>query len=400
MLKPLPKVLGVCFLINLLDGYDVQALGLAIPGISKEWGVAPDALRWAALTSLAGMALGAFSAGSLVRRLGERRLLLILLAAAALSCLGCGLAQSVRALAGFRAVTGFAVGGILPIVLSTVAASVAAEHRARWVAFMASAIGAGTIVASFSAPALMNAYGWRGVFVAGAVVPIVLLPLIWRWFPAMVVRPEKESASVQSATVARGALLAQLFTPQLKVRTTLLWITIACSLFVVYSLLSWLPALLVESGWRASQAARAAGWLGVGGMVGGLLLAWLVDQGKRRAALAVGYALSVVVLVAISTGVWSIPVWMLLLTGVGLFTVGSQLAVGALTATLYPAPLRVTAIGWGGGMGRIGAWIGPMCVAEFMQWGWTVREVMGALAIPQLICLACMVLLPTKTEDS
>jgi MFS transporter, AAHS family, 4-hydroxybenzoate transporter len=400
MLKSLPKVLGVCLLVNLLDGYDIQALGLAIPGISKEFGVAPDALRWAALTSLAGMALGAFSVGSLVRRLGERKVLLGMLTAAALSCLGCGLAQSVQTLAGFRLITGYAVGAILPIVLSTVAASVAVAHRARWVAFMASAIGAGTIVASFSAPALMQAYGWRGVFVAGAIVPIVLLPLIWRWFPTPEVRPSVESALNEPTSVRKGALLAQLFTPQLKVRTILLWITLACSLFVVYSLLSWLPSLLVESGWQASQAARAAGWLGVGGMIGGLLLAWLVDQGRRRAALVAGYALSIVVLVAISKGLWSIPVWMLLLTGVGLFTVGSQLAVGALTATLYPAPLRVAAIGWGGGIGRIGAWIGPMCVAQVMQWGWTVREVMGALAIPQLICLVCMMLLPKKMEES
>ena len=392
----LTRLLPVCLLINALDGYDISALGLAIPSLSSEWNLAPEALRAATLTSLGGMALGAFAVGPLAQRFETRRLLLALLITAALSCLGAAAAESVAHLAAWRLATGIAVGAILPLVLATVAGSIAPEHRARWVALMAAAVGLGTIVASFAAPVLLAAGGWRYMFLAGAIAPVVLLPLVWFGLPAGTVQSGPRTAGEQA-----WRMVGSLLSPSLRRRTVLLWISLGCSLFVVYSLLSWLPSLLVEDGWAIADAARAAGWLGIGGMAGGLLLAWQVDRGHTRVALASGFAVSVFVLAGIALTEWSRHAWFGLLLALGLCTFGSQLAIGALSATMYPAALRVTGIGWAGGMGRICAWVGPMGVAALMQAGVSVRAVLGLLAVPQFVCLACVLLLPDgfqKTE--
>jgi hypothetical protein len=44
-------------LATFLDGYDVQALGLAIPHMAREFGIAPPAFRFAASGSRVALAL-------------------------------------------------------------------------------------------------------------------------------------------------------------------------------------------------------------------------------------------------------------------------------------------------------------------------------------------------------
>ena len=40
------RVLILCALVTLLDGYDVQAMASATPSLAADWHVAPGGLRW------------------------------------------------------------------------------------------------------------------------------------------------------------------------------------------------------------------------------------------------------------------------------------------------------------------------------------------------------------------
>src|SRR5215472_14403762 len=60
----------------LFDGFDIQILGLAIPSIMREWGLARAAFAPVLVIGLAGMVLGSPLAGYLGDRFGRRTALI------------------------------------------------------------------------------------------------------------------------------------------------------------------------------------------------------------------------------------------------------------------------------------------------------------------------------------
>jgi AAHS family 4-hydroxybenzoate transporter-like MFS transporter len=65
--------------------------------------------------------------------------------------------------------------------------------------------------------------------------------------------------------------------------------------------------------------------------------------------------------------------------------IGSQPGVNALAATFYPTYLRSTGVGWGLGVGRVGAIVGPMIGGALLAQQWTIQQLFWAAAIPAVI---------------
>src|SRR3954471_20848638 len=65
---------GLCAATMFVEGYDAQLMGYVVPGIAREWGVAPTSLTPAIAFGLIGMALGAFFIAPLADSYGRRRL--------------------------------------------------------------------------------------------------------------------------------------------------------------------------------------------------------------------------------------------------------------------------------------------------------------------------------------
>ena len=75
--RPNWPVLILAFVAVVLDGYDTIALGLSVPALSEDWGVAPSHFTPAlSLTSL-GVALGYIAVGRLTARFGCRSVVLV-----------------------------------------------------------------------------------------------------------------------------------------------------------------------------------------------------------------------------------------------------------------------------------------------------------------------------------
>ena len=64
----------------------------------------------------------------------------------------------------------------------------------------------------------------------------------------------------------------------------------------------------------------------------------------------------------------------------GSCVVGGQPTVNALSGTYYPTYLRSTGIGWGLGIGRAGAIVGPWLVGQFMAAKWSIHDIFYASA--------------------
>src|SRR6185503_18818397 len=69
----------------------------------------------------------------------------------------------------------------------------------------------------------------------------------------------------------------------------------------------------------------------------------------------------------------------------GSCVVGGQPTVNALSRSYYPTYLRSTGIGWGLGIGRAGAIIGPWLVGQLIAGGWSIQDIFHLSAIPALV---------------
>ena len=69
----------------------------------------------------------------------------------------------------------------------------------------------------------------------------------------------------------------------------------------------------------------------------------------------------------------------------GTFLQGAFTALYAIAARVYPMELRATGIGWGSGIGRIGAILSPVLTAFLITAGWNLYSLFAALAAPVLI---------------
>jgi AAHS family 4-hydroxybenzoate transporter-like MFS transporter len=410
------RVVALCALATFLDGYDIQALGLAVPRMSEEWGLPPSAFAPALSASLVGIALGAVLLAPLADRWGRRPMLVAMMILIGLTTAGAALASNPMMLTAWRVITGLALGAAVPIATSLTSEYAPLRRRAALVALLIACMALGSFAAGIVAPALSELWGWRGIFAAGAALPLMMavvlfvsLPESLRFLIARNLKPQQVARQIDRIfphrsdvmplvalpTVIVRASVRALFAPVYRMRTILVWLIFWFNLFVIYSLISWLPTLLHSAGWTHDTAQRASGLVALGGIAGGLFIAWVADRGYAIAAVFIAYVATAVFLVLFIVGPSSVAAWIALLFLVGAGAVGGQMAAGSIaTAHYYPTDLRVTGVGWFNGVSRTGAIAGPIVLAALMKDGWASSQILGILAIPMLFCAAGVLMLP------
>jgi AAHS family 4-hydroxybenzoate transporter-like MFS transporter len=172
-----------------------------------------------------------------------------------------------------------------------------------------------------------------------------------------------------------------------------MWLGFAMNSFNLYLLVSWLPTLLTGAGWASTQAIHAMMFNQVGGVVGGVSLAWLMDRFGAERTLAAGCLLNAVALglfLVVPSGFFS---WGALLLVIGACTGGMQFAIISLAAGLYPSSILATGSGWASAVARIGAFVSPLVGGALIAAGVNPTLVIAGLAGPALICAMSMLAL-------
>jgi AAHS family 4-hydroxybenzoate transporter-like MFS transporter len=189
------------------------------------------------------------------------------------------------------------------------------------------------------------------------------------------------------------ASVRQLLAAGLLQRTVLLWVAYFCSLFVFYLLSSWLPTIMREAGHPISAAARIAAMAPLGGTIGALVLARLMDRLNPYYVLAASYLGSSLALGAIGLTI-DTPGWLAVAVFcAGFGVVGGQTGMNALAATLYPTQIRATGVSWALAMGRIGSIVGAISGGMLMTLFADTRTLFQLIAFPPVlgaIALACL----------
>src|SRR2546425_8898738 len=126
------RIFASCLAVALLDGLDLQTMGLAAPTLMREWKVPAEAFATVFSAAPAGMIVGALVLGRLADQLGQKRLIVM----ATLLFGGCTMltpfASTLGQLAVLRFVTALGLGGRLPHLTSLATAVAPGRARGRF----------------------------------------------------------------------------------------------------------------------------------------------------------------------------------------------------------------------------------------------------------------------------
>jgi MFS family permease len=396
-------VVGVA-VASFASGFGQFGVVAALGDVARGFGQASHSATLAEQAGLSGTALGiglaiirlaslgALPLTSLADRFGRRRMLLVTVAG--------GLAMTVVAAASpsywwFVAI--FACGRPLLSATNGLAQVAAAEQtasadRAKAVALIAAGYGAGAGVIAIVHSLASAVIGFRGVFVA-ALVPLALLPLIWRW----VEEPDRfavAAAGSQHPVPVLGAV-ARPFRRRLAVIVVLAFavsvITGPANSFVFL----FAQDFLHQRGVVTAAMVVGAGVAGLAGLLAGR---WLADRVGRR--LTGALAMVAVALFATLTYSGSAPA---LLAGyiLGVFAASVFApAAGALVNELFPTSVRASVAGWSLAAGVLGAVTGLVAFGAVA--GVDHRFTVAGLVtfLPAALVMAAFWLLPeTRGEE-
>src|ERR1700753_3823345 len=112
------RIVALCTLVALLDGLDLQAIGLAAPGMAADLHIPPAWLSAVFSAALAGLSLGAFSFGVLADRVGRKTVLIGATAWFGIFTICTALAPNFTVLLVFRFLAGVGLGGAMPSFIS------------------------------------------------------------------------------------------------------------------------------------------------------------------------------------------------------------------------------------------------------------------------------------------
>ena len=397
-------VLAVCLATMILDGYDIQVMALAVPTLAAGWALPPSSFGLALSAVVIGLTLGSGILGPLADRYGRRTLLVATLAAAGLCTALTATATTPAQFVAWRLLTGLALGAGLPACAALTAEYAPAPYRSFLMGVLNIGSPLGAFAAGFVAPPVLAAFGWRGAFLIGGGAPLLLallacaapesLKFLYARRPddprtAATLRriaPDADPQRVHLPAVEhrpRGSVLGLLQAP-LRARTLLLWGMVGLNLFNLYVLVSWLPTLLTQSGWTLTAALRGAVLIQAGGVLGGLLIARLMDAGATRRALVGGFGLSAACLLAF-TVLPSGTAWIVLLLLLGAGVSGSQLALNVLSAAYYPPAIKATGVSWAIVVGGIGSILAPLAGAWLLDLRLRPATILALLAVPALV---------------
>ncbi|HEK1767491.1 TPA: MFS transporter [Pseudomonas putida] len=397
-------VLTLCFLIVLVDGFDTAAIGYIAPALREEWGLLPAQLSPAFGAGLFGLLVGSLVFGPIADAIGRKRVLLVSVLVFGVGTLASAYAHSIESLTALRFVTGIGLGGAMPTCITLSSEYSPARRRMIMVTLSWSGFTAGLALGGMLAAQIIPLFGWRGVLMVGGIVPLAMLPLLAWLMPEsvrfMASSPKHGDAlrkvveritgsSYAGVTILDDERPAQvrspishLFIEGRAVRTLLLWLAFFCSLFVFYLLTSWLPSLLKDAGYDIAHAARVGAMVPLGGTVGAILLALLMDRVGPYPVLACSYLGAAVVIAVTGYLMGDIYGLAAAVFLIGFGVAGAQNGLNLVSATLYPTTARVTGVSWAMACGRSGSIVGSTLGAWLIAAAGTPVVFFHWLAIP------------------
>jgi putative MFS transporter len=410
------KVFNLIGVGMFFEGFDIY-IAASVLGATYKTGFSTLAQNGLFISmTFVGMTLGALLTGFLGDRYGRQftyQLNLLVFGAASLAS---AVAPDMTTLIVLRFLMGLGLGAEVVVGYSMMAEFFPAAIRGKWSGMMCTLVTAGLPVSAFIAWLLVPAFGWRVMFVLGAVGSAVAwflrreLPESPRWLvvmgrdaeaDALVSRFEKEAglASTSNLPSAADATTSHA-TGDLFQSPFLASLIVGCvSLMVANTLIQgfvvWLPTFFVGQGNSIAQSTGFALLMALGGPIGSALGALAADYLGRKLTIVAVSGLAIVLSVAFAVSATS-PVMPI----IGfLLTIPIYLLVAVLFAIyipeLFPTALRLRGVGICNAVGRSASIMVPLLIGPLF----TNLGIPGVItAMGGALLLMCMVVVAFGTE--
>jgi AAHS family 4-hydroxybenzoate transporter-like MFS transporter len=367
------RVVAICGLIQICDGYDVGSIGWAVPSLTHAWNLPPSAFALAFLWSNLGVMAGALASGPIGDRFGRKPLLLASIAIFGLASLLSAFTASLGVLSVLRFFTGLGIAGAFSGTTALTGDYTPQRLRATMIMVTFTGAPVGGFVGGQIVAALLRYYDWPVIFILGGLFPLMLLLVMALWLPesprfllAKANLAPRDRALLahlgitpgpsqhHGLDIARENPVKMLFGRGYALQTVLLWIIFFCSLLNLYLFVFWLPEVLHLTGMTPAEAVFATSLHALGGIVAVLYLGYLIDRAGPERSLALHYGIGAVFIALIALVAMPYAILLAVIFFSGVTSIGSQTGANATCGALYPARMRTSGIGWALGIGRLG----------------------------------------------
>ena len=362
----------LCFAVAILEGFDIQAVGVAAPKLAPEFGFNPGQMGWLFSISNIGLVIGASIGGWLADRIGRKPVFIASVIIFGVFTLATSYAHNYETFFVVRLLTGLGFGAALPNMMALSSEISSANNKALTAAaiFCGMPLGGGTcaLITQF----LPKDFDWRTLFIIGGLLPALLAPALY-FFMAETLDRSKTKAQATHSTVTA------LFGEGRASPTLLLWIIFLPTLMILYLILNWLPTLVVGNGLPKAVAPQASIAFNYASVIGALCFGFIVDRLGTRWPLAIAYGVLIIVLMQLGSAT-DLSSILLFSAGAGFFLMGANYSLYGVAAPYYPKSMRGTGSGASVAVGRIGSILGPMLAGYLLSGGATATTIMKYLA--------------------
>ncbi|WP_370633867.1 MFS transporter [Deinococcus sp. RIT780] len=410
------RLLLICGLTFAADAMAVLVMGFALNGVQAHFGLPDDSPTVTLLTvaTFAGMLIGAPLWGRVADRFGRRPVFLTTVTLGVLFGLLGAFAPNVWVLLAARVLTGFAIGGTMPVDYALMAEFMPAAQRGRFLVIVEGFWVIGTLLLTLLAAAtaawLPAGDGWRWLLALTALPGLAGLfvrlgvPDSPRWLSARGRMDEARAALAQLARrngralppeplapplpiPRRASRFAGLLGPALRDRLLLMgaaWFGMSLG---YYGIFSWLPTYLRANGFELSETYATTLLLAAAQVPGYLLSSLLVEWVGRRATLV-----SFMLVSALGAYLFLLagtPTGVLLTSALLSFSLlGTWGALYAYTPELFPTLLRASGMGMVSAFARLGSLISPFAGALLL--GGQLVQALTVFAALFVLSAACV----------
>jgi len=333
----------------MLDAMDVLLYAFVLDHVRAEFGIDDRMSGLLLALPLLASAVGGVLFGWLADRFGRTRALMASILVYSVATAACGLVSSVGQLAAARLLVGLGMGGEWATGAALVAETWPAEHRGKALGLMQSAWAVGYAAAAALNAVVLPAFGWRAVFLAGLLPAMVTL-----WIRRSV---EESPLWLAGPQDAKPAALAQVLIGRGARLTWTIAAMNAATMFAWWGLFSWIPSFLarpLDQGGAGLSLLRSSTWIvlmQVGMWLGYVSFGFIADRvGRKRTY--VTYLIVAAVLVPLYATSRHPALLLALGPIVAFFGTGYFSGFGAVTAEIFPTPVRATAQGLTYNLGR------------------------------------------------
>ena len=380
---------GICFLIAVIEGLDIQAAGIAAAGIREHFALDSSQLGIFFSAGILGLLPGALLGGRIADRIGRKKVLIISTAVFALFTLCTVWVNSFQSLLAVRFLAGAGLGAAMPTLITLASEAVQPENRGRAVGLMYCGMPVGAAILSLIASTDFGA-NWKNIFYLGGLLPVVVIPVMMLFLPESKEFLKAQHQLQNEPSTPQGSF-KDLFRQDNLLRTVLIWLSYFFTLMVVYIMLSWLPSLFTELGFSRKEGATAQFYFMVSATLGTVILGMLTDRWKKAYVIVLMYGGILAGLLALNAASSLTQMYMASAL-VGAFVIGCQGVLYAFGGIVYPTEVRGTGVGVASAVGRVGAMLGPTIAGTLLTAGFGAAGVISA-AIPCIVISAIFMLL-------